>query len=82
MISCMNDRSWYHYNGYGCWCGIGGLGQPLDATDQCCKDHDDCYDNLVDTGACLWSWQLYVVEYIGWCRNRGNPWVTNHIECG
>lgn len=31
---------------HGNWCGPGcGNGKPIDAVDQCCKTHDECYDD-------------------------------------
>jgi len=34
MILCAVGRNPLDYNGYGCFCGIGGEGTPMDDTDR------------------------------------------------
>ena len=34
MITCAVGRSSLDYNGYGCFCGLGGGGTPVDDTDR------------------------------------------------
>ncbi|KAM6434204.1 basic phospholipase A2 Tpu-G6D49-like [Liasis olivaceus] len=46
MLQEETGKSVLSYVFYGCYCGQGGTGQPLDATDRCCKTHDCCYGNL------------------------------------
>ncbi|KAH9489850.1 hypothetical protein Btru_037293 [Bulinus truncatus] len=45
IIQRCTGRSALDYNGYGCYCGIGGRGTPMDAVDRCCQRHDNCYTN-------------------------------------
>ncbi|KAJ8039031.1 Phospholipase A2, major isoenzyme [Holothuria leucospilota] len=74
MVTCLTGRNaaWY-YNGYGCWCGKGGNGNPVDETDQCCKDHDDCYKDLKSLGTCSTSWDLYTESYkYHYCTKNGD----------
>ncbi|KAJ8664595.1 hypothetical protein QAD02_006257, partial [Eretmocerus hayati] len=44
MFGCVGTCSAWNYNNYGCWCGKGGSGPVVDKIDQCCKDHDLCYE--------------------------------------
>merc|ERR1711962_201322 len=40
------------YGAYGCWCGPGGSGTPVDGTDRCCQLHDFCYDKIIASNLC------------------------------
>ncbi|XP_044870000.1 phospholipase A2, minor isoenzyme-like [Mauremys mutica] len=48
-------------NLYGCYCGTGGSGTPLDAVDQCCFLHDCCYRHARVSLECRGrvKWQPY-----------------------
>ena len=46
MISQTLKVSPFLLNGYGCFCGFGGSGKPIDSIDTCCQEHDECYAKL------------------------------------
>ncbi|XP_058142215.1 group 10 secretory phospholipase A2 [Dasypus novemcinctus] len=60
-LQCAGSRSALAYMSYGCYCGLGGQGQPRDSTDWCCLHHDCCYERAQKAGCSpkmeLYSWQ-------------------------
>ncbi|XP_055253238.1 putative inactive group IIC secretory phospholipase A2 isoform X3 [Moschus berezovskii] len=51
MVKHITGRSaFFSYYGYGCYCGLGGKGTPVDNTDRCCLAHDCCYERAKQLG--------------------------------
>ncbi|XP_068100844.1 phospholipase A2-like [Hyperolius riggenbachi] len=65
MIQCRTGRSSLSYLGYGCYCGIGGRGMPMDRTDRCCHAHDCCY-GFAEQAGCVPASDSY-----GWSCHNG-----------
>nr|XP_026489528.1 uncharacterized protein LOC113395983 [Vanessa tameamea] len=65
MLTCATGCDPISYKGYGCYCGFLGSGKPTDGIDNCCRLHDECYENIycpVNT--------VYFQPYYWKCFNR------------
>lgn len=76
FISCYTGRSGFVYNGYGCWCGLGGSGRPLDGSDRCCMGHDYCYQTVQDNRC-----GVYFSSYQYTETNCDGPPGTGFVTC-
>nr|XP_020486746.1 phospholipase A2, minor isoenzyme-like [Labrus bergylta] len=54
MILCTVPDSWpiLNYADYGCYCGLGGSGTPVDELDRCCYIHDKCFSEAMQLDEC------------------------------
>ncbi|XP_048066325.1 phospholipase A2-like isoform X2 [Megalobrama amblycephala] len=65
MILCtIPDSRPMDYADYGCYCGKGGSGTPVDALDRCCQVHDQCYTEAMQLDDC---WSIF-----------GNPYTNKY----
>ncbi|MED6285168.1 hypothetical protein CHARACLAT_026561 [Characodon lateralis] len=83
MISCVQpDVNPLNYNEYGCWCGLGGGGTPVDDVDRCCQVHDNCYGNSHTIPECEGIFDLpYVIIYDFSCSNKQVDCSATNDKC-
>uniref|UniRef100_A0A8B9PUK5 Phospholipase A2 n=1 Tax=Apteryx owenii TaxID=8824 RepID=A0A8B9PUK5_APTOW len=71
------------YSWYGCFCGIGGRGTPVDATDRCCQAHDCCYRKLRESKCrpLLTPYEFDIADGDVVCGEYLGPWHPLSCEC-
>ncbi|KFQ51768.1 Phospholipase A2, major isoenzyme, partial [Pelecanus crispus] len=54
MIKCTipDSHPLLQFADYGCYCGFGGSGTPVDELDRCCQVHDGCYAKAKKLESC------------------------------
>uniref|UniRef100_A0A0K0EGK9 Phospholipase A2 n=1 Tax=Strongyloides stercoralis TaxID=6248 RepID=A0A0K0EGK9_STRER len=82
MAECELGYSAITYNNYGCWCGAGGSGTPIDGIDECCMMHDECYDAAIDRKICYDVPYEYLDDYSWDCNNHVAYCKPNLTGCG
>ncbi|KAL1776831.1 group IID secretory phospholipase A2 [Sigmodon hispidus] len=80
MIKHMTGKTaFFNYWPYGCHCGVGGKGEPKDATDWCCQKHDCCYAHLKIDGCKLTgSYKYNISQGIIHCSDKGS-WCEKQL---
>uniref|UniRef100_A0A3Q0SE63 Phospholipase A2 n=1 Tax=Amphilophus citrinellus TaxID=61819 RepID=A0A3Q0SE63_AMPCI len=93
MILCTVPDSWpaLDYADYGCYCGFGGSGAPLDELDRCCQIHDQCYNDAMQHDECwpildnpyteIYSYHCDKASRTVTCLSDNNPCETFICEC-
>uniref|UniRef100_A0A8C4DVA4 Phospholipase A2 n=1 Tax=Dicentrarchus labrax TaxID=13489 RepID=A0A8C4DVA4_DICLA len=87
MILCVMPDSWpvFDYADYGCYCGKGGSGTPVDELDRsCCYVHDQCYNDAMQHPECWPIIDNPYTEFYDYNCDENNKKVTcgsSNNEC-
>ncbi|CEF59731.1 Phospholipase A2 [Strongyloides ratti] len=82
MAECELGYSAFIYNNYGCWCGAGGSGKPIDGIDECCMMHDKCYDAAIYGKVCYDVPYEYLDDYSWNCNDHVANCKPDLTGCG
>ncbi|XP_065594728.1 phospholipase A2, minor isoenzyme-like [Cyrtonyx montezumae] len=82
MIKCTipSSNPLLEYNNYGCFCGLGGSGTPVDELDRCCQAHDQCYSKAKSVCSSTTD-TPYTKSYKYSCENKAITCSSSNDEC-
>lgn len=84
MIKCTIPSSdpLKDYADYGCYCGLGGSGTPVDNLDKCCQIHDNCYGEAKKHPECKYLLDSpYTKTYTYSCSGNEITCSDENDEC-
>ncbi|NWI55827.1 PA21B Phospholipase, partial [Calyptomena viridis] len=84
MIKCTlpSSHPLLDFADYGCYCGLGGSGTPVDDLDRCCQVHDNCYTQAEKLESCRFLLDNpYTKSYKFSCSDREITCSSKNDEC-
>ncbi|NXS59473.1 PA21B Phospholipase, partial [Brachypteracias leptosomus] len=84
MIRCTlpDSHPVLEFADYGCYCGLGGSGTPVDELDRCCQVHDNCYSKAKKLESCRFLWDNpYTEMYSFSCSDGQITCSSKNNEC-